>query len=200
MANNRQKDKIGDEIPTKNGKYVNPNMEKDGCNEKIQDQNHDKKDVGQEGDVPKKSDQSGYYNEDNLQVWKDRCQRRNEEVKEMANKLADLQSVVNFMMQNNVMQPLFLLQDTPIPTANARKGGQKTILVAPQHTKSEKHSHQPSRKIGREGKNLEGHIAPRRQTLKNIGMFKGKSYASIQLMKKGRKGLTTKPRVVHRKD
>ncbi|KAL7195971.1 hypothetical protein ACSBR1_036074 [Camellia fascicularis] len=84
--------------------------------------------VGQEGDVPKKTDQSRYYNEDNLQVWKDRCLRRDEEMKEMTNKLADLQSVVNFMMQNNVMQPPFPLQDTLIPAANAQKGGRKQSL------------------------------------------------------------------------
>ncbi|KAL7187296.1 hypothetical protein ACSBR1_037373 [Camellia fascicularis] len=49
----------------------------------------------------------------------------------MANKLADLQSVVNFMMQNNVMQPPFLLQDTPVLAAktDAQKGEQKIIPV-----------------------------------------------------------------------
>ncbi|KAF5931769.1 hypothetical protein HYC85_027940 [Camellia sinensis] len=67
----------------------------------------------------------------------------------MANKLADLQSVGNFMMQNNVMQPPFSLQDTPIPAANAQKGGQKTIPVAPQHNGSERYSHRPSREVGR---------------------------------------------------
>ena len=39
-------------------------------------------------------------------------------MKGMANKLADLQSVVTFMMQNNVMQPPFPLKDTLIPAAN----------------------------------------------------------------------------------
>lgn len=42
---------------------------------------------------------------------------RDSEMKGIANKLADLQSVVNFMMQNNVMQPPFPLQDTPVPVA-----------------------------------------------------------------------------------
>ena len=89
----------------------------------------------------KKGSRDEYYNESDLQVWKDRCLRRDEEVKEMANKLADLQSVVNFMMQNNVMQPPFPLQDMPIPAADAQKGGQRTIPIAPQHNKSERHSH-----------------------------------------------------------
>ncbi|KAL7183186.1 hypothetical protein ACSBR1_041795 [Camellia fascicularis] len=98
MANDGQKEKIGDDFPTGSGKHIDPNVEEDNCNEETQDQNHGDKDVRQEGDVPKKSDRSGYYNEDNLQVWKDRCLRRDDEMKGMANKLADLQTVVNFMM------------------------------------------------------------------------------------------------------
>ncbi|KAL7230941.1 hypothetical protein ACSBR2_009252 [Camellia fascicularis] len=106
---------------------------------------------------PKKSDQNGYYNEDDLQVWKDRCLRRNEEMKGMVDKLADLQTVVNFMMQNNVMQPPFPLQDTPIPATknNTQKKGQKTVLVAPQHTRTKEHSHRPSREVGR-GESIKG--------------------------------------------
>ncbi|KAL7265015.1 hypothetical protein ACSBR1_002878 [Camellia fascicularis] len=44
-------------------------MEEDNCNEETRDRdrNPGEKDVGQEGDVPKKSDRSGYYNEDDLQ-------------------------------------------------------------------------------------------------------------------------------------
>ncbi|KAL7245061.1 hypothetical protein ACSBR2_000408 [Camellia fascicularis] len=95
MANDGQKEKIEDDIPIGSGKHFDPN----------------------EGDVPKKLDRGGYYNEDNLQVWKDRCLRKDEEMKGMADKLADLQSVVNFMMQNNVMQLPFPLQDTLIPAA-----------------------------------------------------------------------------------
>ncbi|KAL7240382.1 hypothetical protein ACSBR2_006101 [Camellia fascicularis] len=69
----------------------------------------------------------------------------------MANKLVDLQSVINFMMQNNVMQPPFPLKDTPIPAAknDAQKGGQKAIPVVPQHDKVKERSHQPSRDAGR---------------------------------------------------
>ncbi|KAL7180401.1 hypothetical protein ACSBR1_043574 [Camellia fascicularis] len=149
MASDGQKEKIGDDTPAGSGRPIDLDIEGDNRNTETRDQNHRVKDVGQEDNVPKKTDQSRYYSEDNLQVWKDRCLRRDEEVKEMANKLADLQSVVNFMMQNNVMQPSFLLQDTPIPAANAQKGGQKTIPVAPQHTRSKKHSHRPSREVGR---------------------------------------------------
>ncbi|KAL7198746.1 hypothetical protein ACSBR2_021112 [Camellia fascicularis] len=56
------------------------------------------KDVGQEGDAPKKAGRDEYYNESDLQVWKDRCLRIDNKMKGMANKLVDLQSVVNFMM------------------------------------------------------------------------------------------------------
>ncbi|GMP29533.1 hypothetical protein CsSME_00004596 [Camellia sinensis var. sinensis] len=133
MANDGQKEKVGDDIPTRSGKHNDPSIEEDNCNEETRDQNPGEKDVGQEGDVPKKANQSGYYNENNLQVWKDRFLQRDGEMKGMANKLADLQSVVNFMMQNNIMQPPFLLQDTPIPAAknNAQKGGQRTVPAVP---------------------------------------------------------------------
>ncbi|KAL7241139.1 hypothetical protein ACSBR2_006713 [Camellia fascicularis] len=78
-------------------------------------------------------------------------------MKGMANKLADLQSIVNFIMQNNVMQPPFPLQDMPIPAAkkDAYKGGQKTIPPVPQHTRTKEHSHWPSREVGR-GESMKG--------------------------------------------
>ncbi|KAL7238570.1 hypothetical protein ACSBR2_004626 [Camellia fascicularis] len=157
MANDGQKEKIWDNIPTGSSEHFNPNVEEDNCNEKTRDQNPGEKDVDQEGDVPKKSDRGGYYNENDLQVWKDRCLQRDGEMKGMANKLADLQSVVNFMMQNNVMQPPFPLQDTLIPMAknNAQKRGQKTASTVPQHIRTKEHSHQPSREVGR-GESMKG--------------------------------------------
>ncbi|KAL7192954.1 hypothetical protein ACSBR2_024712 [Camellia fascicularis] len=118
MANDGQKEKVGDDIPT---------------GSETRDPNLGEKDIGKEGDVPKKSNRSRYYNEDDLQVWKDRCLRRDEEMKGMVDKLANLQMVVNFMKQNNVMQLPFPLQDTPILTAknNTQKGGKKIVRVAP---------------------------------------------------------------------
>ncbi|THF94023.1 hypothetical protein TEA_020432 [Camellia sinensis var. sinensis] len=38
------------------------------------------------------------------EVWKDGCLKRDDEVNELANKLTDLQTVVNFMIHNKVMQ------------------------------------------------------------------------------------------------
>ncbi|KAL7191006.1 hypothetical protein ACSBR2_023140 [Camellia fascicularis] len=69
----------------------------------------------------------------------------------MENKLADLQSVVNFMIQNNVMQPPFPLQDTSTPAAktDAQKGRQKAVPIVPQHGKGQGNSHWPSKDIGR---------------------------------------------------
>ncbi|KAL7252422.1 hypothetical protein ACSBR1_007081 [Camellia fascicularis] len=150
MANDRQKEKVGDDTPTESGKHIDLDVEEENCNEETPDKNHGGKDVGQEGGVPKKSDQSGYYNEDDLQIWKDRCLRRDDEMKGMADKLADLQTVVNFLMQNNVMQPPFPLQDTPIPAAKkgAQKEGQKTVPTAPQHGGTKGYSHRPSREVG----------------------------------------------------
>ncbi|KAL7226712.1 hypothetical protein ACSBR1_021731 [Camellia fascicularis] len=147
MASNEQKDKIGGDASTRNGRPIDLNVEGDNHNEETRDQNHGEKDIGQTSDAPKNANQGRYYNEDNLQIWKDRCLRRDEEVKEMVNKLADLQSVVNFMMQSNVMQPPFPLHNTPIPAINTQKGGQ--IPIAPQHNRSRRHSHQTSREVGR---------------------------------------------------
>ncbi|THG11328.1 hypothetical protein TEA_004291 [Camellia sinensis var. sinensis] len=135
MANDGQKEKDGDDTPTESGKHIDLDVEEDNYNKETLDKNHEGKDVGQEGGVLNKSDRSGYYNEDNLQVWKDRCMRRDDEIKRMTNKLVDLQTVVNFMMQNNVMQPPFLLQDTLIPAvkkdASAKLGAEQreNILV-----------------------------------------------------------------------
>ncbi|KAL7167618.1 hypothetical protein ACSBR2_038142 [Camellia fascicularis] len=117
MANDGQKEKVGNDTLTESGKHIDLDVEEDNCNEETRDKNHREEDVGQEGDVPKKSDRSEYYNEGDLQVWKDRCLRRDDEIKAIANKLADPQTVVNFLMQNNIIQPPFPLQDTPIPAA-----------------------------------------------------------------------------------
>ncbi|KAL7218911.1 hypothetical protein ACSBR2_012055 [Camellia fascicularis] len=84
MANDGQKEKVGDDTPTESGKHINLEVEEDNCNKEAHDKNHGGKDVGQEGGKSKKSDRSGYYNKDNLQVWKDRCLRRDDEIKGMA--------------------------------------------------------------------------------------------------------------------
>ena len=121
----------------------------------------------------------------------------------MANKLADLQSVVNFMMQNTVMQPPYPLHAAPIPAANAQKGGQKTTPVAPS-TPGAKDTltDLPGRsdEESQEEKNHGGRIAQRRQTPKDISMFSGRRCVSTQLMERDRRGLTTKRKVVHQKD
>ncbi|KAL7167663.1 hypothetical protein ACSBR2_038177 [Camellia fascicularis] len=132
MANDGQKEKIGDDIPSGSGKHADLNMDRENC-------------------------QGEYYNESDFQVWKDRCLRRDGEMKGMTNKLADLQSVVNFMMQNNVMQPSFPLEDTPIPAAknDAQKGEQKAVPAVPQHERTKEHSHRPSREV-RRGESMRG--------------------------------------------
>ena len=67
-------------------KHINLDVEEDNCNEETRDKNHGGKDVGQEGGVPKKSNRSRYYNEDNLQIWKDRYLWRDDEMKGMEDK------------------------------------------------------------------------------------------------------------------
>ncbi|GMP84862.1 hypothetical protein CsSME_00038225 [Camellia sinensis var. sinensis] len=64
MANDRSKEKVGDDTPTESGKHIDLGVEEDNYNEETRDKNHGEEDVGQEGDVPKKSDRSKYYNED----------------------------------------------------------------------------------------------------------------------------------------
>ena len=68
MANNGQKEKVGDDTPTESGKLIDFDVEEDNCKEETRDKNHEGKDVGQEGGVLKKSERSGYYNEDDIQV------------------------------------------------------------------------------------------------------------------------------------
>ncbi|GMP30638.1 hypothetical protein CsSME_00005212 [Camellia sinensis var. sinensis] len=67
MANDGQKVKVGVDTPTKNGKHIDSDVEEINCNEETRDKNHEGKDVGQESDKPKKTDRSGFYNEDDLQ-------------------------------------------------------------------------------------------------------------------------------------
>ncbi|KAL7230766.1 hypothetical protein ACSBR2_009117 [Camellia fascicularis] len=150
MANDGQKEKIGDDTPTGSGRPTDLDVEGDNCNEETCDKNHGEEDVGQEGDVPKKSDRSEYYNEDDLQVWKDRCLWRDDEIKGMANKLADLQTAP------------FPLQDTPIPAArkDTQTGGQKTTPTTPQHDRTKEHSHWPSREV-RHGESQKTRSRPR---------------------------------------
>ncbi|KAL7176513.1 hypothetical protein ACSBR2_029945 [Camellia fascicularis] len=143
MANDGQKEKIGDDIPSESDKHADPNMEEENPNEGPWDQNPKEKDVDQEGNPPKKASRDKYYNKNDLQAWKDRCLKGDDEMKGTTNKLADLQSVVNFMMQNNVMQPPFPLKDTPILAAknDTQKEGQKAV---PQHDQVKELSHQAS--------------------------------------------------------
>ncbi|KAF5932151.1 hypothetical protein HYC85_028322 [Camellia sinensis] len=68
MANDRPKEKVGDDTPTESGKHIDLGIEEDNYNEETRDKNHREEDVGQEGDVPKKSDESKYYNKDDLQA------------------------------------------------------------------------------------------------------------------------------------
>ena len=79
MANDGQKDQTGDNALARNRRSINLGVEGDNSNTETRDQSHGVKDTSQEGDAPKTTDRSGYYNEDNLQVWKDRYLRRNED-------------------------------------------------------------------------------------------------------------------------
>ncbi|KAL7251453.1 hypothetical protein ACSBR1_013312 [Camellia fascicularis] len=79
MANDGQKDQIGDNAPAGHGRPINLNVKGDDRNTETRDQSYGVKDASQEGDAPKTTGRSRYYNEDDLQVWKDRYLRRNED-------------------------------------------------------------------------------------------------------------------------
>ncbi|KAL7232826.1 hypothetical protein ACSBR2_010773 [Camellia fascicularis] len=66
MASNEQKEKIGNDTLTENGRPIDPDVEGNNHNEETRDQNHGEKDIGQTGDTPKTADHGKYYNEDNL--------------------------------------------------------------------------------------------------------------------------------------
>ncbi|KAL7243663.1 hypothetical protein ACSBR1_015969 [Camellia fascicularis] len=90
MANNVQEEKIGDNIYNESCEHADPNIREAKRNEGAQDPNPGEKDVDKEGHAPKKAGRDEYYNENDLQIWKDGCLRRDGEMKGMANKLADL--------------------------------------------------------------------------------------------------------------
>ncbi|GMQ10446.1 hypothetical protein CsSME_00053440 [Camellia sinensis var. sinensis] len=46
MANDGQKEKVGDDTPTESGKHIDLDVEEDNCNEETRDKNHRGKDVG----------------------------------------------------------------------------------------------------------------------------------------------------------
>ncbi|KAL7170633.1 hypothetical protein ACSBR2_035502 [Camellia fascicularis] len=79
MANDGQKDQIGDNTPAGSGRPIDLDVEGDDRNTETRDQSHKVKDTGQEGDAPKAKDRNRYYNEDDLQVWKDGHLWRNED-------------------------------------------------------------------------------------------------------------------------
>ncbi|KAL7201426.1 hypothetical protein ACSBR1_033178 [Camellia fascicularis] len=68
MANDGQKDQIGDNAPAGSGRPIDLDVEGDNRNTETRDQSHGGKDASQEGDTPETTDRSGYYNEDDLQV------------------------------------------------------------------------------------------------------------------------------------
>ena len=46
MANDGQKEKMRDNIPTGSGKHIDLDFKEDNCNEETRDKNHGGKDVG----------------------------------------------------------------------------------------------------------------------------------------------------------
>ncbi|KAL7214880.1 hypothetical protein ACSBR1_027125 [Camellia fascicularis] len=89
MANNEEEERIGDGIHGEEEEHVDPNAREENRNEGAQEPNLGVNDVGKGRNIPKKRGRDEYYNERDFQVWKDRCLKRDEEMKEMENKLTD---------------------------------------------------------------------------------------------------------------
>ncbi|KAL7197259.1 hypothetical protein ACSBR2_019858 [Camellia fascicularis] len=85
MANNGKEEKIGDDIHSECEEHVDPNVRKEDRNEGVQELNLGVNDASKGRDGPKKGGRDEYYNEGDLQVWKDRCLRKDKEMKEMEN-------------------------------------------------------------------------------------------------------------------
>ncbi|KAL7246550.1 hypothetical protein ACSBR2_001611 [Camellia fascicularis] len=66
MANNGPKEKIKDDIYSKSGEHVDPNVGEKNHNEGAQDPNPGEKDVGKEQNTSKKGGRDEYYNESGL--------------------------------------------------------------------------------------------------------------------------------------
>ncbi|KAL7201016.1 hypothetical protein ACSBR1_032844 [Camellia fascicularis] len=66
MANDKQGEKIGDDIPSKSRKHADPNIEEENRDGGAQDLNLVQKDISKEGNAPKKPDRDKYYNESDL--------------------------------------------------------------------------------------------------------------------------------------
>ncbi|KAL7214239.1 hypothetical protein ACSBR1_026618 [Camellia fascicularis] len=79
MASNGQKEKVGDDTLTGNDAPIDLDIEGDNHNTETYEQGQGERNIGQTGDATRKPDQGRYYNEDDLQVWKDRYLRRNED-------------------------------------------------------------------------------------------------------------------------
>lgn len=144
MANNGQEVRIRDDIYSEEEEHMGPNVGKGKNNEEVKEVDLEANNVAQGWNGSKKGSRDEYYQEGDLQVWNDKWLRRDEELKDTVSKLTDLYTVVNFMMQNNVMQLAFSLQDTPSPAAKAsvEKDRQKTVLIVSQHAKGQRTSHQ----------------------------------------------------------
>ncbi|KAL7262878.1 hypothetical protein ACSBR1_001108 [Camellia fascicularis] len=66
MANNRQEEKIGDNIHSESEEHVDPNAREENRNEGVQEPNLEEKDAGKEHNVLKKGGRDEYYNESDL--------------------------------------------------------------------------------------------------------------------------------------
>ncbi|KAL7195105.1 hypothetical protein ACSBR1_035339 [Camellia fascicularis] len=90
MANNGQEVRIGDDIHSKEEKHVDPNIEGEDYNGKVQELNPEANNVAKGRGGNKKGSRDEYYRESDLEIQRDRCQRRDEKLKDTANKLTDL--------------------------------------------------------------------------------------------------------------
>ncbi|KAL7250592.1 hypothetical protein ACSBR1_012589 [Camellia fascicularis] len=86
--------------------------------------------------IPKKGGRDEYYNESDLQVWKDRCLRRGRGDKrngEQVGRPADSGQLYDAKQHDATTIPV--TRHTPAAKTDTQKGGQKIVPVVSQHSK-----------------------------------------------------------------
>ncbi|KAL7174786.1 hypothetical protein ACSBR1_043860 [Camellia fascicularis] len=106
MANAGQEERIGDDMHSEEEEYVDSYTGGGNVDKKVQEVNLVANNATRGRNGPRRGNREECYNESDCQVWKERCLWRDDELKDLANKLTDLQIVVNFMMHSKVMQPV----------------------------------------------------------------------------------------------
>ncbi|KAL7229405.1 hypothetical protein ACSBR2_008000 [Camellia fascicularis] len=73
MANARQEVRVRDDIYSEDKEYVDPNVEGENNEDEVHEVNPEANNATRGRNGPMRGNQEEYYNESDLQVWKDQC-------------------------------------------------------------------------------------------------------------------------------